>query len=106
LGGPDDVLVVRGRLLHEHSAESELGRLGSVELDPVGLRADPRADPIRFLDTGTNSMIGLIILIVLVLLLIGALPQTGLHEGGYGPGIGIGGILLIVLILYLLGVFR
>jgi hypothetical protein len=51
-------------------------------------------------------MLTLIIVIVLVLLLVGALPQLGLHEGGYGPGIGIGGILLIVLILYLLGVFR
>jgi hypothetical protein len=51
-------------------------------------------------------MLGLILIIVLVLLLVGALPQLGLHEGGYGPGVGIGTILLIVLLLYLLGVFR
>jgi hypothetical protein len=47
---------------------------------------------------------GLIILIILVVLLIGAAPRWPYSRGwGYGPSGGLGTILLIVLILYLLG---
>ncbi len=47
---------------------------------------------------------GLILLIVLVLLLIGAVPRWG-HSAnwGYGPSGGIGLLLVIVLVLVLLG---
>ena len=47
---------------------------------------------------------GLILIIVLVLLLIGAVPSWPYSRGwGYYPSGGLGLILLIVLILFLLG---
>jgi len=47
---------------------------------------------------------GLILLIVLILLLIGAVPRWSYsRRWGYGPSGGIGTILLIVIILLLLG---
>lgn len=48
------------------------------------------------------SVLGLVILIVLILLLAGALPQSG-YASGYGPSGVVGLILIIVLILLLLG---
>lgn len=49
---------------------------------------------------------GLVLIIVLVLLLIGAVPSWPYSRGwGYWPSGGIGLILLIVLILFLLGRF-
>lgn len=49
-------------------------------------------------------MLGLIILIVLILVLVGALPRWGhSREWGYGPTGIIGAILIIYLILVLLG---
>lgn len=48
--------------------------------------------------------LGLIILIVLVLVLLGAVPSWPYsREWGYGPSGGIGLVLVIVLILVLLG---
>lgn len=47
---------------------------------------------------------GLIILIILILLLVGAVPRWGYNRGwGYGPSGILGLILIIVLILYLMG---
>ena len=47
---------------------------------------------------------GLILLIVLILLLIGAVPSWPYSRGwGYWPSGGIGVIVVIVLILFLLG---
>jgi hypothetical protein len=47
---------------------------------------------------------GLILLIILIILLVGALPSWGYSRGwGYFPSGGLGLILLIVLILYLMG---
>ena len=47
---------------------------------------------------------GLIILIILILLLIGAVPRWGYSRGwGYGPSGILGVILVIVLILWLMG---
>ena len=48
--------------------------------------------------------LGMILLIVLVLMLLGAIP-TWPHsrQWGYGPSGGVGLILVIVLILFLLG---
>jgi hypothetical protein len=49
---------------------------------------------------------GLILLIVLVLLLLGAVPRWPYSRNwGYGPSGGLGLLLIIVLILWLLGVF-
>ena len=49
---------------------------------------------------------GLILLIILVLLLLGAVPAWPYSRSwGYGPSGGIGLILLIILILVLLHVF-
>lgn len=47
---------------------------------------------------------GLIILIILILLLIGAVPRWGYSRGwGYGPSGVLGLIVIIVIILLLLG---
>jgi Protein of unknown function (DUF3309) len=47
------------------------------------------------------SPIGLVLLILVILLLVGGLPNWGYHQFGWGPS-GLGGILLIVLIVLLL----
>ena len=48
--------------------------------------------------------IGLILIIILILLLIGAVPSWPYSRGwGYGPSGGLGLLLLIVIILLLLG---
>jgi Protein of unknown function (DUF3309) len=48
--------------------------------------------------------LGMILLIVLILLLLGALPTWGHSRSwGYGPSGGLGLVLVIVLILVLLG---
>jgi len=44
---------------------------------------------------------GLILLIVLLLLVFGGLPNLGMHSYGYGPS-GIGGVLLLVVLIMLL----
>jgi len=46
---------------------------------------------------------GLILLIVLLFLVFGGLPNWGYHSYGYGPSGIAGTILIIVLILFLLG---
>ena len=46
------------------------------------------------------SPLGIILLVLLIVLLFGGLPVTGLHDYGWGPS-GIIGILLIVLIVLL-----
>jgi hypothetical protein len=49
-------------------------------------------------------MIGTVLLVVLVLMLLGAIPNWNhSREWGYGPSGGVGVVLLIVLILYLSG---
>ena len=50
------------------------------------------------------STLGLILLVVLVLMLLGAVPRWGHSKNwGYGPSGVLGTILIIVLILVLLG---
>jgi hypothetical protein len=44
---------------------------------------------------------GLIVLIVLLLVVFGGLPNLGLHNYGYGPS-GLGGVLLLVVLILLL----
>lgn len=49
-------------------------------------------------------MIGMLLLIILVVLLLGALPAWPYSRGwGYYPSSGLGTVLIIVLILVLLG---
>jgi hypothetical protein len=51
-----------------------------------------------------NTMLGTILLIILILLLIGALPNWGYSRGwGYGPSGGLGLVLVIIIILVLMG---
>jgi hypothetical protein len=53
---------------------------------------------------GEYDMLGTVLLVVLILLLIGALPNWGHSRGwGYGPSGGLGLVLVIVLILLLMG---
>lgn len=42
-----------------------------------------------------------IVLVLLLLLVFGGLPNWGYHQYGYGPS-GIGGLLLVVLVIMLL----
>ena len=44
---------------------------------------------------------GLILLILLLMIVFGGLPNLGLHHYGYAPS-GIGGVLLIVVVVLLL----
>jgi hypothetical protein len=44
---------------------------------------------------------GIILLVVLLLLVFGGLPNLGLHSYGYAPS-GVGGILLLVVLVMLL----
>lgn len=46
-------------------------------------------------------MLGTVLIILLVLLLIGALPQLGFHQYGYQP-MGVVGIVIIILVVLLL----
>jgi hypothetical protein len=46
---------------------------------------------------------GLLLLIVLLLLVFGGLPNWGFHSRGYAPSGIIGTILIVVLILFVLG---
>jgi hypothetical protein len=43
----------------------------------------------------------LILLVLVILLVVGGLPNWGYHQYGYGPS-GIGGVILIVLLILLL----
>jgi hypothetical protein len=48
--------------------------------------------------------VGLIILIILILLLIGAVPRWGYNRGwGYGPSGLLGVVVIVVIILLLMG---
>ncbi len=48
-------------------------------------------------------MIGIIVLVLLVLLLVGALPSWGhSRQWGYGPSGGLGMLLVIVLVVWLI----
>jgi hypothetical protein len=49
-------------------------------------------------------MLGTILIIILILLLLGALPNWGYSRAwGYGPSGGLGLILVIIIVLVLLG---
>jgi hypothetical protein len=55
---------------------------------------------------GDAAMVGTILLIILILLLIGAIPNWGYSRGwGYGPSGILGVILIIIVVLLLLGRF-
>jgi len=44
---------------------------------------------------------GMVLLILLLMIVFGGLPNLGLHSYGYGPS-GIGGVLLVVVVALLL----
>ena len=48
-------------------------------------------------------MLSTVLLIILVLLLVGALPNWGYHGLGYGPSGLLGIVLIVLLILVLMG---
>ena len=55
-------------------------------------------------DRRLQDMLGTVLLVILILLLIGALPNWGYSSNwGYGPSGGLGLVLVIVLILLLMG---
>lgn len=43
-----------------------------------------------------------VLLVILILMLLGVLPQTGFHQYGYAPAGGLGLVLIIVLVIILL----
>lgn len=45
----------------------------------------------------------LIVVILLILLALGGLPQTGVHQYGYLPSGGIGVVIVILIVLVLFG---
>jgi hypothetical protein len=50
------------------------------------------------------SLLGMILLVVLIMVLLGALPRWGhSREWGYGPSGGMGLVLVIVLVLVFMG---
>ena len=52
----------------------------------------------------SRDMLGTILLIILILLLLGALPNWGYSRSwGYGPSGGLGLVLVIIIILVLMG---
>ncbi len=44
---------------------------------------------------------GIILLVLLLMLVVGGLPNLGLHSYGYAPS-GVGGVLLVVVLVLLL----
>ena len=49
-------------------------------------------------------MLGTILLIILILILVGAIPNWGYSRGwGYGPSGILGLVLIVILILFLMG---
>jgi hypothetical protein len=72
--------------------------------NPASKSLKPPTTPAERLNRGVNVM-GLVLLIILILLLIGAIPAWPYSRGwGYYPSGGLGLILLIVIILLLLRV--
>ena len=58
----------------------------------------------RRISASEARMLGTILLVILILLLIGALPNWGHSRNwGYGPSGGLGLIVLIIIILLLMG---
>lgn len=58
----------------------------------------------RRIPASEANMLGTILLVILILLLIGALPNWGYSRGwGYGPSGGLGLVVLIIIILLLMG---
>lgn len=43
----------------------------------------------------------IVLVVLVVLLLVGGLPQVGMHQLGYGPS-GLLGIVLVILLIYVL----
>lgn len=50
-----------------------------------------------------ESLVRIVLIVLLVLLCLGGLPQTGWHEMGYAPSGFLGLLLVLVLVMTLLG---
>jgi hypothetical protein len=48
-------------------------------------------------------MLGIILIAILVILIVGGLPQLGYQPYGYYPSSGLGFVVVIILVLILLG---
>jgi hypothetical protein len=64
---------------------------------------EERLNHLKIKSEGRKKMIGIVLIIVLILLVLGGLPNWGYHSYGWRPSGVLGTILIIVLILYLLG---
>ena len=72
------------------------GRLGGCNSPPAG--------SLRSANNKWESDVGLIILIILILLLVGAVPHWGYSRGwGYGPSGILGVIVIVIISLRLMG---
>jgi hypothetical protein len=73
--------------------------IGGTKFGPACLWLTKTRNALRLRD-----MLGTILLIILILLLLGALPNWGYSRGwGYGPSGGLGLVLVIIIILVLMG---
>lgn len=71
--------------------------------------AEQRGDHLESIDPGaspkpgpnTETKMPTILLVVLLLLVFGGLPNWGYHQYGYGPS-GLGGILLLIFVVMML----
>ena len=70
-------------------------------LDGNSVRAYPGWRRQRLTGGPQEAVMSLILLILVLLIVFGGLPNWGYHNYGYGPS-GIGGIILIILIILLL----
>jgi asparagine N-glycosylation enzyme membrane subunit Stt3 len=70
------------------------------------LETDPGAASCAQDKTGGSTVMGLILLVILIILLLGAVPAWPYSRNwGYGPSGGLGLLVLIVIILLVLRVF-
>ena len=86
--------------------EAAKKRKAAQSLPSRSLKFDPSATQLRERTTGGVTQMGLILLVILIILLLGAAPAWPYSRNwGYGPSGGLGLLVLIVLILLLLHVF-
>jgi len=107
-----DVIALAYARASEHNESPARPQRPKVSDHGIGLA--PPSEPIRRFKTVGLSLVnqkgepkmGLIFLIVLIILLLGAVPAWPYSRGwGYGPSGGLGLLVLIVIILLLLRVF-
>ena len=88
-------------LLHRKNVDG-LPNGGRQDQAPVGAKRWP-GRPARAMESNMSTL-GIVLLVILILLLIGAIPSWGHSRSwGYGPSGILGVILIIVIILLLMG---